>query len=459
MKKESSNVNLTISGSNIKFNLPAAADVTIYWDPTNHQMYVIAAGYHQVAVYVTAVTLTPYIYAYYYNSSDIQLTGAWPGSNSYDGSKTVNGYTYKVKYLSIPGDYPFNVIFNNGDNDGCYKTQRLNNGGTITKDTELYYSIDGLSRLAYLGTYGTGWDWSKYPMYNAECILPMASNDGSEKFQIIYAGYKKVSGSWVESSLEAAWHGAENDGTKSVTDGVSRKLAYNTSKDFELGSGVKGYYDFKISRDNSNNAYITVTYPTEYERTSLAAGAWGTVCLPGKSHVDYCTNVKLYSIETVTLDGSSNPQSLILVEEDGELVAGRPYIFQAQTAGSIKIDHNGSTTAGNYNGLYGTISGTTIAAGDAANKYVIQGNQVRPIDPSTGLTLSANRAYIDLTQISGYPTFAPGRRYVEIPMAPQSPTNLDNIEVSETAVKFIMNGQLFIQKNGVVYDMMGTIVK
>jgi hypothetical protein len=38
-------------------------------------------------------------------------------------------------------------------------------------------------------------------------------------------------------------------------------------------------------------------------------------------------------------------------------------------------------------------------------------------------------------------------------------TNLENVEKSEVAVKFIENGQLFIRKNGVVYDATGAVVK
>ena len=38
-------------------------------------------------------------------------------------------------------------------------------------------------------------------------------------------------------------------------------------------------------------------------------------------------------------------------------------------------------------------------------------------------------------------------------------TNINNVEGQEQAVKFIQNGQMFIKKNGVVYDMMGHIVR
>ena len=52
---------------------------------------------------------------------------------------------------------------------------------------------------------------------------------------------------------------------------------------------------------------------------------------------------------------------------------------------------------------------------------------------------------------------APGIR--EIPLIPQSGTSLQNVEKSEKAVKFFENGKLLIEKNGVVYDVMGTVVR
>ena len=40
-----------------------------------------------------------------------------------------------------------------------------------------------------------------------------------------------------------------------------------------------------------------------------------------------------------------------------------------------------------------------------------------------------------------------------------NPTSVDNTVVGEKAVKFFENGQLFIQKDGKTYNILGTIVK
>ncbi|MBQ7672203.1 MAG: hypothetical protein IJS49_03910, partial [Paludibacteraceae bacterium] len=38
-------------------------------------------------------------------------------------------------------------------------------------------------------------------------------------------------------------------------------------------------------------------------------------------------------------------------------------------------------------------------------------------------------------------------------------TGIENVESQEKAVKFIQNGQIYIQKNGVAYDAMGRVVR
>ena len=56
-------------------------------------------------------------------------------------------------------------------------------------------------------------------------------------------------------------------------------------------------------------------------------------------------------------------------------------------------------------------------------------------------------------------TSAPGLPIIAMPLEPNNATDINSIEASEKAVKFFENGQLFIQKNGVVYDMTGRIVR
>ena len=44
-------------------------------------------------------------------------------------------------------------------------------------------------------------------------------------------------------------------------------------------------------------------------------------------------------------------------------------------------------------------------------------------------------------------------------VAPNGPTAIDNVEMVEKAVKLIENGQLFIIKNGVKYNVLGAAIR
>lgn len=75
----------------------------------------------------------------------------------------------------------------------------------------------------------------------------------------------------------------------------------------------------------------------------------------------------------------------------------------------------------------------------------------------TGTTLGANKAYM---LASNRPASAPAVDRISFIIEDENnATDIKNVEANEAGVKFIENGKLFIQKNGVVYDMMGTIVK
>ena len=66
-------------------------------------------------------------------------------------------------------------------------------------------------------------------------------------------------------------------------------------------------------------------------------------------------------------------------------------------------------------------------------------------------TNGAHKAYLKLPKTAGAPS--------RILFNENDVTNIQNVEASERAVKFIENGKLYIQKDGVVYDAMGKTVR
>jgi hypothetical protein len=146
------------------------------------------------------------------------------------------------------------------------------------------------------------------------------------------------------------------------------------------GSGQADIYLYEKDADKPVAA--------DYNR-AVTAGNYGTICLPNTATV---TGAQLYSIAGV--DNAKAPTSLTLTEVKGTAEAGVPYIFKA-TEATLNAYYTGdaATEVGKANGLVGSFEGTAVAAGN----YVIKNNAVCPA--GDGVTIGANKAYIDLSQV------------------------------------------------------------
>ena len=110
--------------------------------------------------------------------------------------------------------------------------------------------------------------------------------------------------------------------------------------------------------------------------------------------------------------------------------------------------------------LKGSDVATTTTGGDVYYALSLANGSTDPatvgfywmIDGGAAFTNGAHKAYLALGA-----TQAPARYYVF--NEENNATDIQNVEGTENAVKFIENGKLYIQKNGVVYDAMGKTVR
>lgn len=198
---------------------------------------------------------------------------------------------------------------------------------------------------------------------------------------------------------------------------------------------------------------ITVV-PNPFSRL-VNSGNYGTICLPYIVASNAYSGADFFNIAGKrTNDGTVNgtPTSIVLEPVAGNLTAGQPYVFQA-TASTLSATFTGDVApAGNHNGLIGSLTGTGVAEG----MYLLSGNEI--VLCGTGCSIAANRAYINMTSVPLYGgSQAPGIR--EIPLAPQSGTSFQNVEDTDSPIKFFENGQILILRGGVVYDTAGRIVR
>ena len=217
-----------------------------------------------------------------------------------------------------------------------------------------------------------------------------------------------------------------------------------------LDADVAGNYVFSVAF-SGGDTLVSVTYPN-FKR-NVANTNYISLCLPYA--VATLDNATAYNITSSTQDAVTiSPLAL-------PLEAGKPYIIKPTAAGIVEAtfqDVDQKAAAPVDNGLLrGNLSATPLVLNpndDNYAFYVLSGNVIKLVvagEQGDQVTVGQYRAYAALSK-----SLAPELRIIE---ANNGATNIENVEANEEAVKFIQNGQLFIKKNGVVYDMMGAAVR
>lgn len=202
---------------------------------------------------------------------------------------------------------------------------------------------------------------------------------------------------------------------------------------------------------------ITIDFETEYIRTVDKVGKYGTICLPYNVPESKRTGATFYKIAYKNL-----ANSVIVLEEVGDMVAGVPYIFHSSALEIVcnyGIDY--ASDASSENGLIGSFEQREISDGHD-NYYVLYSNQLWKAGSS--VSVGANRAYIDISnvcEVGEAPSQAPGRKRVTMAVeGEKTSTNIHNISTTQgTAEKVLINGSLYIMRDGTIYNISGQIVK
>ena len=191
-----------------------------------------------------------------------------------------------------------------------------------------------------------------------------------------------------------------------------------------------------------------------YQR-DVTAGRYGTICLP-KAGKLVSENVTLYEISYK----ESNDAVIYLDEVDPlTMEAGMPYIFFSNNA-QINVEYTSSieSTAKDNNGLHGTLVHMDNMSGEGI--YMISNNQIMHFT-STASWLDENRAYIQMDEVSTTVVpKQPNRRRVTMNVnGEQTATGIGELNLDETPMKLIINGQLIIIRGEKMFNANGQLVK
>lgn len=190
---------------------------------------------------------------------------------------------------------------------------------------------------------------------------------------------------------------------------------------------------------------IVLVMEEPYTRT-VTNGNYGTICL---------------SRAAATIEGATmyrivggNASEGITIEEVASMEAGKPYIFQA-SADQITVTMTGPRAeVQEANGLVGNLGESAMDV--PMDAYVLKNNLLYLVN--SAVTIAPNRAYINMSAITSIaPT--PGRIRRVIAVESQA-TGVESLQPSAFNLKkVLMNGQLFILRDGQLYNVTGVRVQ
>ena len=193
-----------------------------------------------------------------------------------------------------------------------------------------------------------------------------------------------------------------------------------------------------------------------YHYTNDRGGAmevddYGTLCLPMAGTISGATLYSVAGKET----GDIN--YLVLEDKGTSVEAGKPYITQS-TATSYTVTMSGAHSevqAGN--GLVGTyelINPLTPYNESGPHNYFLYANAFKKA--GTGVTVGAYRAYLDWDAVNAAPAQAPSARRIRMVIeGTEVQTGMETVTAMPKTTKVLIDGQLFIIREGKRYTLTG----
>ena len=283
-------------------------------------------------------------------------------------------------------------------------------------------------------------DGDLFAIYEAEVGYLYAASSGSNYLKS--QATNDVNGRW-EITIDGEDSVASIIATESTNRNVMR---YNSTSNIFSCYGSASQSDVYLYRktgESFTTETVTVSdvgYATLYYGTENLIVPEGVVARTYKVEGGALVETETYEAGEVV------PKKIAVVLEGAEgiydfIVTPVPGMGPAAT--NLKgSDVATTTTGGTY--YYGLSLNSASEANSVGFYWMAAGG--------VAFTNGAHKAYLAVDEL---PASAPER----ILFHDNSATNIQNVEGNEKAVKFIENGQLYILKNGVVYDAMGKTVR
>lgn len=190
-------------------------------------------------------------------------------------------------------------------------------------------------------------------------------------------------------------------------------------------------------------------------------GELGTVCLKDDAKV---LGAKVFEVMGCNASGYMVFDEIL----SGEIEAGRPYLFEVTRNGSVAffktVGAAHSDDEIEVMGMIGTFDGETLHPGTGNYCYFSGRHIWRVNDFSVDILVPAYCCYVDYDEFKNNPIAAaapaPGRRRVIMGVnGKDEAQGLEDLDASETPMKVMIDGTLYILRGEKVFDATGRLVK
>ena len=221
---------------------------------------------------------------------------------------------------------------------------------------------------------------------------------------------------------------------------------------FTLPDAAEGKTTLAIIRTNADDSHKWNAYVDYIEAfrpltsIDLNASGYATFCGYARFSVSDATAYKA----ALNAEGTT----LNLTELNRVIPAGTAVILKGTANSTATISYTTYAAEANIDGniLQGTTARTLLSSLQTQANFYAFDKTANVFKIYNGMYFPAGKAYFETGD-----DLAPS--IIRVVDEENNATNLENLDSTEKAQKFFENGQLFILKNGITYDLLGRIVK
>lgn len=341
-------------------------------DTFNHDNLVVKATYNSgrsnIDVTSEATVSTP----------DLSVAGEKTITVSYGGQNA--NYTIKVLTANTIFYESFDTNNGTGGNDGQWSGSIASNKISSDNDNWTFVSSGGANKCAKFGAGST----------KGAATTPALGHEGTAIMTFKSAAWNSKDETLVVN-LSVVGDGAISQASITNTKGEWTEYTVTLT-----GLTAESKVKFEAANASNNRFFldeILVVLAEEYTRT-VTEGRFGTICLPRAVKASAHSGATFYNV------GGTYENGIVLVEEEGDLVAGKPYIFKA-TASELTAVYFGEPVAeaASATGLVGNLGPEAMDVPQGC--YVLSNNKLRKLNGGSA-TIDQYKAYVNLEGVDAY---------------------------------------------------------